>query len=462
MKKLIATAALIILGGSMTMKAQSISEDNVKQMRESFRKDPSTLAIRNILTTSGDIRALALNRDMEGKIDHIFKYRVGVNGITDQKSSGRCWMFTSLNVLRPAVTEKYNIENFNFSHSYLYFWDILEKSNLYLENIITTAGKPIDDREVVWYFTSPVDDGGVWNNYFNAAVKYGVVPANAMPETKHSENTSQMISLINEKLRADGYRLREAAAKGGKKQTQAVEAMKAQTLNDVYRMLALCLGEPPVSFEWRFKDSDGKIVDKVYTPMEFYKEITPADYSPDNYIMIMNDPTREYYKLYEISNYRNTYEGVNWVYLNLPNEDIKRAALASIKNNEAMYASCDVNKYLNRTAGIMDPALYDYESLLGVNLSMDKKTRILTRHSGSSHAMTLIGVDTDQNDKPVKWEFENSWGTAYGNEGYLTFTDKWFDEYMFRIVIHRRHLDDKATATLTQKPVILPAWDYMH
>ena len=178
--------------------------------------------------------------------------------------------------------------------------------------------------------------------------------------------------------------------------------------------------------------------------------------------MIMNDPTREYYRVYDISNYRNTVEGINWVYLNLPNEAIKRAALASIKNNEAMYASCDVHKYLNRKTGVMDPAMYDYQSLFGVDMSMDKKARILTRQSGSSHAMTLVGVDTDSDDVPVKWEFENSWGTGYGNNGYLTFTDDWFDEYMFRLVIHKRYLDGQALEALSGEPVVLPAWDYMH
>ncbi len=178
--------------------------------------------------------------------------------------------------------------------------------------------------------------------------------------------------------------------------------------------------------------------------------------------MIMNDPTREYYKTYEIENYRNTQEGVNWIYLNLPNEDIKTAALASIKNNEPMYASCDVGKQSNRESGILDPEMYDYESLLGVKLHMNKKDRILTRQSGSSHAMTLIGCDTDQNDKPVKWEFENSWGSSNGHNGYLTFTDKWFDEYMFRIVIHKNYLNAKAIQALKGKPVQLPVWDYMY
>ena len=210
-------------------------------------------------------------------------------------------------------------------------------------------------------------------------------------------------------------------------------------------------------------DKAGKIKELAgYTPLRFYREITPADYSPDNYIMLMNDPTREYYRTYEIQNYRNTHEGINWIYLNLPNEDIKAAALKSIKNNEAMYASCDVGKQFNRTSGILDPGMYDYESLLGIKLNMDKKARILTRQSGSSHAMTLIGCDTDEKDRPVKWEFENSWGAASGHNGYLTFTDRWFDEYMFRLVVHKKYLDEKAIQALKTQPVQLPVWDYMY
>lgn len=463
MKKSISCAATVLLTCGCVAQAQSLSEDNIRSMRESFEKDAPTKAIQNVLSGNGDIRSLALNHGLDGKIDHFFKYRVNVKGITNQKQSGRCWMFTSMNVLRPSVMEQYNLDEFDFSHNYLYFWDILEKSNLFLENVIATAGKSFDDREVVHYFSSPVDDGGVWNLYYNIAEKYGVVPASVMPETPHSENTAQMIALINEKLRREGYNLREAAANvKGKKAAAELGSRKAAALNDIYRILALCLGEPPAGFEWRFRTADGEVASKVYTPLEFYREITPADYSPDNYIMIMNDPTREYYKLYEIENYRNTVEGINWVYLNLPNEDIKRAALASIKNNEAMYASCDVNKFLNRKTGIMDPSMYDYESLLGVDMSMDKKARILTRQSGSSHAMTLMGVDTDEDDVPVKWEFENSWGPEAGNNGYLTFTDDWFDEYMFRLVIHKRYLDERALEALGGKPALLPAWDHMH
>lgn len=459
MRKSLITAGLILASASLF--AQSISQKDLQEIQDSFKKNASTKAIQNILTNDKNIKDNALNRELQGKIDHYFKYRADVKGITNQYSSGRCWMFTSMNVLRPQVMKKYNLSQFDFSHNYLYFWDIFEKSNLFLENIIATTSRSMDDRTVTEYFKSPVGDGGVWNLYYNAAQKYGVVPQEVMPETAHSNNTSQMVSLINEKLRLGGITLRTMAEQG--KKTKELRNEKNNILKDVYRILALCLGEPPHEFTWRYKDKDGNIKELTnYTPLQFYKEITPADYSPDNYIMIMNDPTREYYKTYEIENYRNTQEGINWIYLNLPNEDIKTAALASIKNNEPMYASCDVGKQSNRESGILDPEMYDYESLLGVKLHMNKKDRILTRQSGSSHAMTLIGCDTDQNDKPVKWEFENSWGSSNGHNGYLTFTDKWFDEYMFRIVIHKNYLNAKAIQALKGKPVQLPVWDYMY
>lgn len=459
MLKQLITATLILACSGVF--AQAVSEKDLQEIQGSFKKDASTKAIQNILTNDKGIRDNALNRDLQGKIDHFFKYRVNVKGITNQQSSGRCWMFTSMNVLRPLVMEKYNLNQFDFSHNYLYFWDIFEKSNLFLENIIATADRPMDDREVTEYFKSPIGDGGVWNLYYNAAQKYGVVPQEVMPETAHSNNTSQMTGVINEKLRLGGYTLRELAAQG--KKAKELRAEKNNVLKDVYRILALCLGEPPHQFTWRYKTKKGEIKELAnYTPQQFYKEITPADYSPDNYIMVMNDPTREYYKVYEIQNYKNTIEGINWIYLNLPNEDLKAAALASIKNNEPLYASCDVGKQFNRETGILDPEMFDYESLLGVKLDMDKKARILTRQSGSAHAMTIIGCDTDENDKPVKWEFENSWGDKSGHNGYLTFTDKWFDEYMFRAVLHKKYLNEKALQALKSKPVQLPVWDYMY
>jgi len=457
MKKiiLIAAALTVCLGAS----AQTIGENELKEIQESFVQDASAKAIHNVLANDKAIKTHALDNSVASSIDHYFKYRVDAKGITDQKSSGRCWMFTSMNVLRPSVMKQFNIKEFDFSHNYCFFWDQFEKANLFLENVIATADKSMTDRDVEFFFKNPINDGGVWNLFWDIAEKYGVVPSCVMPETEQSDNTSQMSSILKELLRAGGWNLREAIAGGAKK--KAVEQQKLEILKSVYRVLALCMGVPPTEFTWRYKDANGTVQTLSTTPKEFYKSIVPENYNPDTYIMIMNDPTREYYKVYDIAEYRNTYEGINWVYLNLPNEEIKPSALASIKANSPLYVSCDVGKQSNTTLGVMDVGMYDYESLFGVSLAMDKKARILTRQSGSSHAMTLIGCDTDENDVPIKWEFENSWGKTSGNGGYLTFTDRWFDEYVFRIVIETRFLSEKALKASKQKPIQLPAWDYM-
>ncbi len=465
MKRFIALPALFL---AAFLSAQTLTSEVIKEVQQSFDRDAAaTVAMQNILTATADIKSAALSHANEGAVDHLFKYKADVSGITDQQRSGRCWLFTSTNQLRPLVMKKYNLASFNFSNNYCYFWDIFEKANLFLENVIATADRDFDDRAVVTFFRAPVADGGVWNLFYNVVEKYGIVPASVMPETANSNNTSQMLSILSERLRKAGYEIREASAvpaKGKKAVAQRADkvfAIKIAALKDVYRVLALCLGEPPAEFTWRYQTKDGKIESLSSTPLDFWKEIRPADFGADSYIMIMNDPTREYYKRYEIDNYRNTYEGINWVYLNLPNEDIKAAALASLKAGEPMYASCDVGKQANRATGVLDVNNYDYGSLLGIDLKMDKKARILTRQSGSSHAMLLMACDTDQNDVPTKWQFENSWGPTAGHNGYLTFTDEWFSEYMFRVVINKKYLDAKALEALNTKPVMLPVWDYM-
>ena len=456
MKKTLFTAALGAI--ALSAGAQQITESDLKDIQSSFVMDASTKALQNIITNEANLRKLSLNREIQGETDHYFKYRVDVKGITDQQQSGRCWMFTSMNVLRPSVMKQFNIKEFDFSHNYNYFWDMFEKSNLFLENAIATADHDMLERDVEFYFKTPVGDGGVWNLFYNIAEKYGVVPQTVMPETAHSNNTTQMRSVLNERLRTGGYELRNLV--NGKKSKKEIVEAKKTILKDVYRILSLCLGNPPSQFEWRYETADGEIKSMKATPKEFYNTIKPENYNPESYVMIMNDPTREYYKVYEIANYRNTYEGVNWVYLNLPNDVIKKAAIASIKGNEAMYVSVDVAMY-NSADGVCHPEMFDYSSLFGIKLNMDKKARILTRESGSAHAMTLMAVDTDDNDQPLKWQFENSWGPTAGHNGYMTFTDKWFDEYLFRIVINKKYLDEKSLKAAKQKPVALPAWDYM-
>lgn len=454
---IIAMATAMVFG----LEAQEIGNEELVRIRESFARTREDIARMNAVSGNYDLKKLAIDRERQGKTDHLFKYKVQVSGITDQQQSGRCWMFTSMNVLRPSVMEKFNIREFDFSHNYCYFWDMFEKSNLFLENVIRTAERDIIlDRDVAWFFQSPVNDGGVWNSFLNIAEKYGVVPASAMPETAHSNRTSYLTGFLNEYLRKEGYALREMISEGASE--KKTRKYKLQAMKGVYRILVLCLGEPPAEFTWRYETADGEVKTLTSTPLDFYRSIIPEDYGSDTYIMVMNDPTRPYYQVYEIDNYRNTYEGVNWKYLNLPSDEIKKAAVASIKADEALYASCDISRYYNDDEGIADMDIYDFEALMGMDFEIhDKAARIMTRQSGSAHAMTLIAVDTDENDTPVKWQFENSWGPDAGHNGYFTFTDEWFDEYMFRMVIRKEYLSGKAVEALSGESEMLPAWDYM-
>lgn len=454
---IIAMATAMVFG----LEAQEIGNEELVRIRESFARTREDIARMNAVSGNYDLKKLAIDRERQGKTDHFFKYKVQVSGITDQQQSGRCWMFTSMNVLRPSVMEKFNIREFDFSHNYCYFWDMFEKSNLFLENVIRTAERDIIlDRDVAWFFQSPVNDGGVWNSFLNIAEKYGVVPASAMPETAHSNRTSYLTGFLNEYLRKEGYALREMISEGASE--KKTRKYKLQAMKGVYRILVLCLGEPPAEFTWRYETADGEVKTLTSTPLDFYRSIIPEDYGSNTYIMVMNDPTRPYYQVYEIDNYRNTYEGVNWKYLNLPSDEIKKAAVASIKADEALYASCDISRYYNDDEGIADMDIYDFEALMGMDFEIhDKAARIMTRQSGSAHAMTLIAVDTDENDTPVKWQFENSWGPDAGHNGYFTFTDEWFDEYMFRMVIRKEYLSGKAVEALSGESEMLPAWDYM-
>jgi len=444
---------------SVLVYTQSLDFQTIEKIRSEYKKNAENdIAIRNALSNN-DIKTVALNRDVCGKTDHNFKYKVNVSGITDQKSSGRCWMFTGLNSLRPLIIESENLSGFEFSTNYLYFWDLLEKSNLFLEATIKNSDKEMSDQTVEWLFKNPIGDGGVWNSFANIITKYGVVPNTVMPETYHSENTSWINRILARKLREYGSKLREL--KNSKATETQINQEKYKMISEIYRLLVLFLGEPPAKFTYRFVDKEKNIKEyQTYTPQEFFKKIFP-EYDINNYVMLMNDPSREYYKVYEIEYDRNVMEGKNWRFLNLPSDEIKTFALESIKNNEAMYASCDVGKQLNKDDGSLDINNYDFESLLGTDFPMTKAQRIKTFDSGSSHAMLLIACDTDESDNPIKWQFENSWGASYGHNGYLTFTDEWFNEYMFRLVINKKYLDAETLKLLDAKAIMLPPWDPM-
>ena len=458
MKKTLLSITLVLLSLSAFSQKPAgdpkggISADMLRQISAAYEGNAADKALRNALNST-PINTLAVSADKIAMIDTHFSNEVKTLGRTDQKSSGRCWLFTGLNVLRARMNQKHDLGAFTFSQNYLFFYDQLEKANLFLQGVIDTRNLPMEDRTVDWLFAHPIGDGGQFTGVSNLVMKYGVVPADVMPETLNANNTSQMRAQITNKLREDGLRLREAKPKD-------VQALKVQMLGEIYRMLVLCLGVPPTEFTWARYNFKGEFVsEKTYTPKSFYQEFIGEDLE-NNYIMVMNNPAVPYNKVYEIEYDRHVYDGQNWVYLNLPIERIKEMAIASIKDNTALYFSCDVGKFLDRKRGIADLGNFDYESLMGVTFGMDKKERILTHASGSTHAMTLIAVDIKEG-VPVKWMVENSWGAATGYKGNIIMTDEWFNEYMFRLVVEKKYVPADIMALMGQKPIMLPSWDPM-
>lgn len=468
MKKALLFVAVAVLMGSnvSAQKKQKTNTDNggisiemMQEIQKSYTGSTTDKALRNIMVNNSPAK-LALNHENATKFNSDFSHRVESIAISDQESSGRCWMFTGMNVLRNQAIRKFNLPaTFQFSQAHLFFYDQLEKSNLFLQAMIDTYKEPIDGQQVQWLFKNPISDGGQFTGVANLIDKYGLVPSDVMPETYNTNNTSSISNLISLKLREYGLELREMAVQKGMT-PEKLKSRKTEMLSTIYRMLALTFGEPPTQFTWTQKDASGKIVETAeYTPKSFYEKFAKTDFS--KYYMVMNDPTREYYKVYEIQYDRHVYDGQNWRYINLPMEKIAPMCIASIKDSTMMYFSCDVAKFLNREKGFMDVNNYDYGSLMGTTFGMDKKERVSTFASGSSHAMTLCAVDLDKDGKPIKWMVENSWGSSYGYKGFLIMTNDWFNEYMFRVVLEEKYITDEVKKLLDQEPIMLPSWDPM-
>ncbi len=449
-RKLILTACLSACLMSAQAQTGGISQEMLREIQRG--QQPVNRAIANAIAANS-IDALAKNHQNARALDTYFSVETPKQSITDQKSSGRCWMFSGLNVLRSNLAQRDSV-NMEFSQAYLFFWDQLEKANLMLQGAIDTAKEPIDHQRVQFFFHHPINDGGTFCGVSDLVDKYGLVPSEVMPESYSSDNTSMAARIVSSKLREFGLQLRDMVA--AKKSATDINKAKTQMLSEVYRILCLTIGEPVQTFTYAFKDKDGKALApaKEYTPLQFAKEVVGGPIT-GTFIMAMNDPRRPYYKTYEVEYDRHTYDGHNWKYVNLPMEDIEQMAIASLKDGRKMYSSYDVGKFLDRKRGYADTENFDYGALFGTTFGMDKAQRISTFDSGSTHAMTLTAVDLDDSGKAVKWKVENSWGATWGQQGCLIMTDRWFREYMFRLVVNKKYVPENILKAADSKPVML-------
>jgi bleomycin hydrolase len=405
--------------------------------------------------TRNDARQLVFNRAILQANNDLFSNKVKAKGITDQKGSGRCWMFAAFNTMRPAVMEKHKLDEFEFSTSYLSFWDKLEKANFFLETMIDFRDRDFTDREYDFFVKDPINDGGWWVMVVALVEKYGVMPKDAMPETFPSEHTDAMNKVLEAKLRVGAAQLRRMAAE--KKTVPQMREEKKKMLAEIYRILVLNYGLPPTEFTYRYADKDKKIIPpKKYTPQSFYKEWVGVDLS--QYVHLVNDPTQPYGKHYRMRRVRGIVNAHDVNYVNVPIDVLKSVVVKSIVDNQGAVFSCDAGRDMDAESGVMQVGLFDFASLYGVDLTLGKADALRTRGGVANHAMVFIGVDL-QDNKPVKWLVENSWGVGRGRGGLMTMYDKWFEEHVYDSVVRKAYVPNDVLKIFQEEPVELPPYN---
>ena len=442
------------------MKNKPMHPSLIQSFAADFNANPANKTILNALTQES-ITKVGVNREMVTRLDHSYSHKLKSNPITNQKNSGRCWLFAGLNVFRYAAMEKMNLEAFEFSQNYPMFWDKFEKANYFLEAILNTLDEPTDGRLIMHLLMNPIQDGGQWDMFVNLIKKYGVVPKSVMPETESSSSTGMMTAAITAKLREYAAELRIKHEQG--EGIDSLRERKVAMMNTVYRMLCLHLGQPPKEFFWQWNDKDNKFQrEGMITPQVFYDKYVGFDL--DSMVCLINAPTADkpYKRLFTIDYLGNVVEGQIINYLNVDIEVMKQAAIRQISEGErAVWFGCDVGKLLEREGGIMAEDTYDFEGIYGEPFVADKAMRLDYGQSMMTHAMVFTGVNIDEGGKSTKWRVENSWDDKNGDKGFYIMTDDWFNEYLYEVVVEKQFVPEEILKVLETEPIHLPPWDPM-
>lgn len=436
-----------------------LSIDKINEYEKEFLEDKRNIVAMNAATYNG-VQKVA--RDVNALKNEPFAFNVDIkNGdVTNQKQSGRCWMFASMNVLRNIVIKKFNLENFELSQSYTLFWDKLERCNYYMEAVIEKANEPLEDRVMDYLMTDLLSDGGQWDMFVNIVKKYGLVPKYAYPESQTSSATVQLNKYLCKILRKYTTELREKVQNEG---VEKARELKEEVLKDVYNVLTSTLGEIPEKFDVVLHDKDGKLIeDKGMDAHSFFDKYIGADI--DDYVSLINSPTEDkpFNKTYTIKYLGNIVEGRIVKHLNLPIEELKKAAVKQLKDGYPVWFGCDVGRssIVEDERAILDTKAVDYETLFNVDLKLSKEDALDYGYSMMTHAMTFTGVQMDGNEA-LRFKVENSWGEKFGYKGHFVMTSDWFDQYVYQVVVNKKYLTEKSRKDYEKEPKELKPWDPM-
>ena len=437
----------------------SINQDALDRYREQAKSNYAVGLAMNAVTANGIGKA---STDIEALKKNVHEYSVllKTGEITSQNQSGRCWMFAALNAMRFGLIKKYNLENYEFSQTYPLFWDKLEKSNYFLENILATLDEETGSRIVAFLLTAPLNDGGQFDMFAGLVEKYGVVPKSAMPETVCSSATAEMDKYLTLKLREYACKLRGDYSRG--ESLESLRAQKEDMLSTIYRMLTICLGFPPEKVDFIVRDKDNNLIrEEGLSPQEFYEKYVGWDLR--DYVSLINAPTgdKPYGQAYTVRFLGSVHEARPVRYLNLPVDELKKAAIRQMQDGEPVWFGCDVGQRHVRELGIMDTRSIAVDKLFGTGFPMTKEERLDYGESLMTHAMVLQGVHLDAEGKPVRWRVENSWGKDKGKDGYYLMSDDWFSEYTYQVVVHKKYLSPEQLAQYEGEMKVLEPWDPM-
>ncbi|VTS20388.1 aminopeptidase C [Streptococcus pseudoporcinus] len=436
-----------------------ISESFTEEVYKNYLNNPKYRAIENAVTNNGLLKSLK-TRQSEVENDFVFSIDLTKDLVSNQKASGRCWMFAALNTFRHQLISDFKLENFELSQAHTFFWDKYEKANWFMEQVIATADQELSSRKVKFLLDVPQQDGGQWDMVVALFEKYGVVPKTVYPESVSSSNSKELNEFLNKLLRQDAQILRECISSG--LDAQAIQTKKEALLQEIFNFLAMNLGLPPKTFDFAYRDKDNQYhSEKDITPLEFYQKYVGLNLS--DYVSIINAPTADkpFGKAYTVEMLGNVVGSRDVRYLNVDMNRLKELAIKQMQEGETVWFGSDVGQMSDRKKGILATNTYDFEASMDLVLKQNKAGRLDYSESLMTHAMVLTGVDLDPNGKPLKWKVENSWGEDVGNKGYFVASDAWMDQYTYQIVVKKSLLSEEELKAYQAEPEVLAPWDPM-